>query len=339
MKKFNFAVIIGRFQPFHKGHLCLVEHASRIAEHIIIIVGSHNAPRSIRNPFNTQEREKFIRDSLKARGIGEVTIIPLSDSAYNFTDWVMRVQQKISVIVSEGTITIVGHFKDDTSFYLNYFPQWHLDKVTMQADGISATQIRNAVFENRIIDVAEYLPEAVSEKIGKWTTESAFAKLQEEYQYIKSYRKKWESAPYPPLFVTADAVVIGLGHVLLVKRKGNPGKGCFALPGGFVNQSESIERACLRELKEETKINIGYKELQGSIKLTHVFDQPFRDPRGRVVSHAFMFELNVKELPEITAGDDAGEAFWLPLYKIEQHESDFFNDHAQIVKYFINHAL
>jgi bifunctional NMN adenylyltransferase/nudix hydrolase len=338
MKTYDFAVIIGRFQPFHSGHLCLVDHAFSIAKHLIIVVGSHHAPISIRNPWDTSERELFIKTALDAYGPQNLTLIPLSDSAYNFNDWVIRVQQKVTTVTGSGTITIVGHYKDDTSYYLNHFPQWHLDSLPTQADGISATAIRNAVFENRLYDIKQYLPLAVYDELVKWTRGEVFQKLQEDYQFIQNYRKKWDCAPYPPMFVTADAVVIGLGHVLLVKRKMNPGKGRYALPGGFVKQNESIENSCLRELKEETNIDLGYKELHGSIKLTHVFDHPLRDPRGRIITHAFMFELSIKELPKISAGDEALEALWFPLYKIERNESLFFNDHAQIVKFFINHT-
>jgi bifunctional NMN adenylyltransferase/nudix hydrolase len=338
MKIYDFAVIIGRFQPFHNGHLCLVDHAYSIAKHLIIVVGSHHAPISIRNPWDTIERELFIKTALDAYGPQNLTLIPLSDSAYNFNDWVIRVQQKVTTVAGSGTISIVGHYKDDTSYYLNHFPQWHLDSLPTQADGISATAIRNAVFENRLFEIKQHLPLAVYDELVKWTRGEVFLKLQEDYQFIQNYRKKWECAPYPPMFVTADAVVIGLGHVLLVKRKMNPGKGRYALPGGFVKQNESIENSCLRELKEETNIDLGYKELHGSIKLTHVFDHPLRDPRGRIITHAFMFELSIKELPKISAGDEALEALWFPLYKIERNESLFFNDHAQIIKFFINHT-
>lgn len=338
MKKYDYAIIIGRFQPFHNGHLCLVEHSFSIANHLIIVIGSHHAPASIRNPWNTQERECFIKISLQTNGLERLSIIPISDSAYNFNDWIIRLQQKITAFTGDSKIVIVGHYKDDTSYYLNYFPQWNLDALPTKADGISATVIRNAVFENRLEEIKKYIPSQMFNELCKWTNTDTYCKLQEEYIYIKSYQKKWECAPYPPTFVTTDAVVIGLGHVLLVKRKRNPGKGRLALPGGFIKQTESIEKSCLRELKGETNIDVGYKELHGSIKMTHVFDHPLRDPRGRVISHAFMFELNVKELPKVSTGNESDETLWFPLYKIELNESSFFNDHAQIIKFFINHT-
>jgi bifunctional NMN adenylyltransferase/nudix hydrolase len=336
MKTCDFAVLIGRFQPFHIGHKLLFEHAASIADHVIIILGSHNAPASIRNPWNSIEREHFIRASLTDYDARRYTVAPVADSAYNFNDWLIRVQQRVFAIANAGRISIVGHYKDDTSFYLNYFPQWKQESLPTQAGGVNSTTIRTACFEGNIAEVKVLVAPQVYAELCAWTESGRFKQLQEEYQFIRNYRKKWESAPFPPTLVTADAVVMALGHVLLIKRKCNPGRGRYALPGGFVNQGETIEKACLRELKEETGLATGNKELHGSIKMHHVFDHPLRDPRGRVVTHAFMFELNVKQLPEVKGRDDAVEAFWLPLYRLESCESDFFNDHAQIVKYFIN---
>ncbi len=207
-----------------------------IAKHLIVVIGSHHAPASIRNPWNTQERENFIKRSLETYGLERLSIIPISDSAYNFNDWIIRLQQKIAAFTGDSKIAIVGHYKDDTSYYLNYFPQWNLDALPTQADGISATAIRNAVFENRLEEIKKYIPSQMFNELCKWTDTETYCKLQEEYIFIQNYRKKWECAPYPPTFVTTDAVVIGLGHVLLVKRKRNPGKVDWHFLAGLLNR-------------------------------------------------------------------------------------------------------
>lgn len=337
MKNFDFAVLIGRFQPFHSGHLNLFKHALSIADHVIIIIGSHNSPESIHNPWDSKTRESYIRLSLTDIDSSCYTILFTTDSAYNFNDWVMRVQKQVSTVAGKKSrISLVGHFKDDSSYYLSYFPQWRLEILPTQAHGISSTDIRNACFEGNLDSISKLVAPSVYNCLKEWLSSEHYNQLLEEYQFIKNYRQKWENSPVPPTFVTAEAVVLALGHVLIIKRKFNPGKGRFALPGGFVKQTETIEQTCLRELKDGTDIQIGHKELMGSIKMNHVFDHPTRDPRGRVITHAFMINLNVKDFPKISACDIASDALWHPLYKLEEIESNFFCDHSQIIKFFIN---
>ncbi|MFH2129161.1 MAG: NUDIX hydrolase [bacterium] len=106
--------------------------------------------------------------------------------------------------------------------------------------------------------------------------------------------------------VTVDAVVFrpsGTGfEVLLIKRKNEPFKDMWALPGGFVDMDESLEAAVARELEEETGIT--------GIVLTqfHAFGNPGRDPRGRNISVVYygMADYAAKA----SAGDDAADARW-----------------------------
>jgi len=336
MKKYDYAVVIGRFQPFHAGHAALFRHALSIAERVILILGSFHASRSVRNPWNAGEREEIIRAALAEVPADSYAIVPIPDSAYNFNDWRIRIQREVRRLAGDGSIAIVGHYKDDTSYYLDSFPGWALEALPAQAGGVSSTDIRGAIFSGRLESVRAALSAGAFARLERWTAEPGFKTLAEEYEFIRAYREKWEGSPYPPTFVTADAVVFALGCVLLVRRKVNPGKGRLALPGGFVNASETIERACLRELREETALDVGHARLRGSIRMSQVFDHPLRDPRGRMITHAFMFELNVKTLPAVKAGDDAAATAWFPLYRLEEEEENFFSDHAQIVKYFVN---
>jgi bifunctional NMN adenylyltransferase/nudix hydrolase len=128
--------------------------------------------------------------------------------------------------------------------------------------------------------------------------------------------------------------VIQSGHVLLVKRKGYPGKGLFALPGGFINQHERIEDAALRELKEETSIQLPKEELRKLIVDQHVFDHPDRSTRGRTITHAFCINLGGGKPVKVKGSDDAEKAFWLPLREVSAKQHLFYEDHCSIVEYF-----
>ncbi|MGD1946781.1 MAG: NUDIX domain-containing protein [Croceivirga sp.] len=115
--------------------------------------------------------------------------------------------------------------------------------------------------------------------------------------------------------LTVDAVVFGYDSgnisVLLVKRKFEPFKNAWALPGGFVLEDESLEEAVERELAEETGVKINYLEQ------LYTFGGIGRDPRGRVVSIAY-FGLVKPNAFKLTASTDAKEANWFNIEKLPE---------------------
>jgi len=119
--------------------------------------------------------------------------------------------------------------------------------------------------------------------------------------------------PYPRPSVTCDVVAFTMrvDHlaVLLVKRKEDPFKGSWALPGGFVNENEALERAASRELYEETGVS--------GVRLEQLaaYGDPGRDPRGHTITVAWVTFLTAE--PSIKPGDDAAEAEWHPLRSLD----------------------
>ena len=125
--------------------------------------------------------------------------------------------------------------------------------------------------------------------------------------------------------VTVDAIVFGYSQssgvsVLLIKRKIEPFKNKWALPGGFVLDEESLEEAVERELKEEAGISINYLEQ------LFTFGKPDRDPRMRIVSVAY-FGLVKSGNYSLHAASDAAEASWFNIYELPK----LAFDHAAIV--------
>ena len=114
--------------------------------------------------------------------------------------------------------------------------------------------------------------------------------------------------PFPHPAVTTDCVVFGFDgvklHVLLIERGGEPYKGSWALPGGFLNIDEEASDGARRELFEETGLRAGQIEQLGA------FSAPDRDPRERVISIAYFTLMRVRE---VTGGDDAARAQWFPI--------------------------
>ena len=114
---------------------------------------------------------------------------------------------------------------------------------------------------------------------------------------------------------------------ILIKRKNEPFKDCWALPGGFVEYGESVETAAIREAKEETSIDV---ELEG---LVNVYSKPDRDPRGHTVTVAYIAKGDFESRK---ADSDASD---INVFSIEQlDEIDIAFDHAKIIKECLNKA-
>lgn len=124
----------------------------------------------------------------------------------------------------------------------------------------------------------------------------------------------------------------------MVTRGAAPGEGLWALPGGFINQNETIREAAIRELEEETRIKLSTNTLRGSIVHEKTFDHPLRSLRGRTITTAFLFRLDdTKPLPTVKGSDDAVKAEWIPLAVAREQSWRWFEDHLDIVDYMIGH--
>lgn len=330
-------VFIGRFQPFHNGHKAVIDTALEQAKEVVVVVGSSFAARNIRNPFTFQERKAMIEAVFPT---DRVKVVPVSDYPYDDNKWVNAIQKIVDETVPHAKdVGLIGHSKDSTSYYLNIFPRWKNHVEVEDVDGINATDIRNYGFENKTfrgIDDVKFLPKPVFIQLLSFQASTWFTNLITEFDMIRKYKAAWKSAPFPPTFMTVDAVVVQSGHILLVKRGDMPGKGLWALPGGFLNQEETMLDGAIRELKEETKIKVPPKILKDRVKESKTFDAPNRSARGRTITQAFYIDLGVGELPKVKGSDDAEKAFWVPFKDVKQEK--MFEDHFFLIDYFLNIA-
>ena len=327
-------VFIGRFQPFHNGHKAVIEQALSLAKEVVIVVGSSFSARTIRNPFTFAERKAMIKGVFPT---DRVKVVPISDYPLDDDKWIAAVQAVVDTAVPRARdIGLIGHSKDSSSYYLNIFREWKNHIEVDNVEGLNATDIRNNFLKssNMVWAGSNNVPESVN----KWLLDNfeAFDTLRAEYKMIQNYKESWKSAPFPPIFVTTDAVVVQSGHVLLIERGRAPGKGLLALPGGFLNPNESIETGMIRELHEETKIKLQPQVLRGSIVNRIVVDNPDRDPRGRTITHAFHIKLkDQQDLPQVKGSDDAAKAQWYTFAEVLKLRNKFFNDHFHILAHFL----
>jgi 8-oxo-dGTP diphosphatase len=120
--------------------------------------------------------------------------------------------------------------------------------------------------------------------------------------------------------LTTDCVIFDKdGRALLIRRKNEPFKDAYALPGGFVDIGETVEAGCRREVLEEAGIEVG------DLRLVGVYSDPGRDPRGHTVSVAFLALL--PSAPRPRAGSDAEAAEWVKDWR----KLKLAFDHAQIL--------
>jgi bifunctional NMN adenylyltransferase/nudix hydrolase len=180
--------------------------------------------------------------------------------------------------------------------------------------------------------VAQFVPQRVMNYLTNHMKLIAYDRLVREWEFLKTYKLQWSQAPYAPTFVTADAIVTCLGHILLVQRKAAPGEGLWAAPGGFLNQFETVRECAARELEEETRIKVPPNVLRGSIAKEKRYDHPGRSLRGRSITTAFHFNLlGERSLPKVRGSDDAAQAKWVPLSEFVQMQAVIFEDHYHIV--------
>jgi bifunctional NMN adenylyltransferase/nudix hydrolase len=236
-KSATFGVFIGRFQPPHQTHIAVMLEGLERVQKLIVVIGSARAARSIKNPFTADERQAMISSALEDANVprSKYAFVTVRDYFYNEAMWLASVQQGVSAITKGSTdIALLGHVKDGSSYYLKSFPSWEFLPTSITSD-LNATQIRNALWEGRTANALEHVAPAVRPNLEAFITTSDFTDLTLEYQYVQDYKKQWQAAPYPPVFVTTDAVVMKSGFVLVVKRGGHPGRGKLAMPGGFLN--------------------------------------------------------------------------------------------------------
>ena len=150
-------------------------------------------------------------------------------------------------------------------------------------------------------------------------------KNMEELQYHYKY-------PHPS--VTTDNVIFGFDgeavKVLLIERGGEPYKGCWAFPGGFLEMEESAEEGARRELMEETGLTTPF------VKQFHAFTAPDRDPRERVLTIAY---YSLVRLSEVKGMDDAAQAKWFALNEMPEKLAFDHNEMLRVALEEINKEI
>lgn len=344
MSKIDTAFVIGRFQPFHLGHKHLIDHGLEYANRVVVLVGGSNKARSFKNPWTFEERKVMIYDTyatVSSDMLGRVFVEPLPDVPGNDDIWLGNVYAAVNKhMPKDGTLGVVGFKKDSSSYYLDLFPDATQLLMEEGFSILNATEVRDAYFQKAPRFPTHLVPDSVLDYMIDFYKTPHFRYVLEEKQWMDEYKASWASAPFPPTFVTCDAVCTQMGHILLVTRGGQPGKGLLALPGGFVEaaKGDSFENV-LYELWEEAGIQDDRGRIpRGKLRGFYTgqerrFDDPSRSIRGYTLTTAFRFKFpDGKTMFSVKGGDDAIDAKWYPISFVKEHPELLFEDHYSIIQ-------
>jgi bifunctional NMN adenylyltransferase/nudix hydrolase len=314
--------IIGRFEPRHKGHENLIASAARQVETLIVIIGSADRPRSIKNPWTYKERATSMKDWLRNEQIDNVRIVPLNDYRYSDPQWLSDVNTVIRSFSNGATDDEIAMFGFDKSGndYLKWFPQYQYVNI-QTAFPRSATDIRDEMLANALAGNQTGIPPEVLA----------------DYKFYLGEQKLFSNYPFPETlnFNCGDAVLECAGHILLIQRGKAPGKGCWALPGGFRDRKDVkwIDTA-YRELREETNVRIPEIVLRTKTVSTKLYDdinRSFGLPRNTLAVHIRVEPDADGTLPRVSGNDDAADARWVPINEI-MNNYDLYDDHKDIIQ-------
>lgn len=324
------SIYIGRFQPFHVGHASVVSRALQQSDRMVMVLGNVNSPRTVSEPFSTVERAEIILAALSEEQRKRISLATLDDRADDL-QWFYDLRTMLMNMLptyADEKIVLVGHNKDaTTSQYLKLLSrEWPSVNIDMEHD-VSATDIREALYAGEELSDHPGWFTGVDhiEAIKKAADTDSFREVAAMRAEASAYQDKWGKGPH----LTCDSVVTRGDAILLVRRKNNPYAGKWALPGGFLNLGETFLQGALRELREETGVDIDEGFLTGTV----VSDKARRDPRARVISVAHRFDLPVVLDVVPVAGDDAAESEWFNLnHVITLMKTELAFDHYDIIR-------
>ncbi|MDD2231030.1 MAG: adenylyltransferase/cytidyltransferase family protein [Candidatus Cloacimonetes bacterium] len=331
-KKYNYVIYLGRFQPFHDGHLNVCMEALSISEHLIVLVGGDEKARQAKNPWTFMERLAMISRTLN---VDNVFIGGIHDHPYSDDGWADEVRLRVSEAIGDnepGKIALVGHHKDDSSYYLNLFPDWDYVEVG-NYQNIDATAIRDIYFSHPYINIlATGIPPGTRDVMKQFASTPEYTGLAAEHAYIKKYKQSWASSPFPPILNTVDIAVVQDNKLLIIQRGGMPGNGLLALPGGYIDAGELLVKSAMRELQEETGVDFDLSLFNRLCITQKVFDHPSRSQLGRCITTLYVIDADYLAI-DAKAGDDAAAVCWLPFENLDAIRAQCSGDHWYMMKY------
>ncbi len=180
MYTFDYLVFIGRFQPFHLAHMQTIEIALQQSQNVILALGSAQSERNIKNPFLATEREQMILSNFSEQEQKRIHFVHVVD-VYNDEKWVKQVKDLVNAVIQPNMkVGLIGHFKDESSYYLRLFPEWQMVELDSLKDSISATPMREAYYRGEI--QTEFFPQGTIQFLSEFQKSAIYQQLQQKFK-------------------------------------------------------------------------------------------------------------------------------------------------------------
>ena len=327
------SVFIGRFQPFHKGHLNSIQMALKHSEKLIIILGSYRMSASLRAPWSSEERIEMIQSCLNSSQLKRIHFVQVRDRLYCEEMWINNIIGEVSKITgNKGSVAIIGHEKDSSSYYLKVFPHWKFLE-TGNYEGINATDIRKKFFlsknpESELVKT----PKPIANWLKKYKKTIYFKKLKTKFLYVEKLSEKNYNIITHNV---CNSIVYCCGYMLFVKSKEPLRKGLFSLPEAKLVDNENHKKCSIRGLLEETNIGVQISIIEKSFQYEMEFNYPERFPLYKQSSYTSFYKLNEPFLPEVSKGKEIESVEWVLLDDIYLLENQIYSDQFQIIQWFL----
>ena len=177
---FDYLVFIGRFQPFHLAHLQTIQIALARSHYVILALGSAQNERNLKNPFLAKEREKMILSNFTPDMQERIKFVHVVD-VYNDEKWQKLVKSLVNELIQpQDRVGLIGHFKDDSSYYLKFFPEWEMVELDSLQGAMSATPAREAYYRGEVVESA--FPLGTSEFLHKFKNNEIYQQLVNKFE-------------------------------------------------------------------------------------------------------------------------------------------------------------
>jgi bifunctional NMN adenylyltransferase/nudix hydrolase len=157
-----------------------IEIALQQSHYVVLALGSAQMERNIKNPFLAIEREQMILSNFSLDEQKRIKFVHVVD-VYNDKKWVKQVKSLVNgVIEPNSKVGLIGHFKDESSYYLKLFPEWIMVELDSLKDSISATPMREAYYRGEI--QTEFFPVGTIQFLDEFQKTRIYQQLQQRFE-------------------------------------------------------------------------------------------------------------------------------------------------------------